>query len=67
MSLHQVVYGLVSAAILALMGWVYTTSQRVTVVETTTALQAQQLHDIHDDVRDLRNNLLGPKDASHAH
>lgn len=60
-SLIKLAWGLVSAAVLSLAGWVYSTSQRVAVVETQVGIQAKQLGDIHDDIRDLRNNLLGPR------
>lgn len=54
-------WGLVSAAILALAGWVYSTGQRVAVVETQSSSIQQQLNEIHTDVRELRNKLLGEK------
>jgi hypothetical protein len=48
---------------MALAGWTYFTNSRVSTLEAQQAAVQQQLHDIHDDVRDLRNSLLGPKGA----
>jgi hypothetical protein len=64
---EKVVMSLLSAAVLGLSGWVYTTGSRVTAIEvqqTATQQNVQEsLQVIRDDVRDLRNALLGPKGA----
>lgn len=73
----SVAWAVITAVALALGGWTYLTSARVAALETTVSAQdkalevfradiQQQLHDLRDDVRDLRNGLLGPKGVPHA-
>lgn len=61
--LVKLAWSIVTASVLALTGWVYSTSQRVATTEAQIAAQEKQLNDIHDDVRDLRTFLMGSPPA----
>ncbi len=51
--------GVVSAAVIGLAGWVYTTANRLTASEVRNAAMAAEIHEIHEDVRELRHLFLG--------
>jgi hypothetical protein len=59
--IDKLVLGLISAGFLALAGWVYSTGNRVTALETMQPGIEKRLDTIGADVKDIRNYLLDPK------
>jgi hypothetical protein len=50
--------GILSAAVIALCGWIYTTGSRVSALETADKSQIEMLAEIHKDVREIRAWLM---------
>ncbi len=55
----NVLLGLVSAAVVGLASWVYATTNRLTASEVRAAAMAAEIHEIHEDVRELRRVFIG--------
>lgn len=60
-AVEKVVFALISTVIMALGGWVYATGNRVTAVETRVDGEQKTISEIHEDVRELRRVLIGPR------
>lgn len=60
-AVQQLAVGLASAALVALAAWVYSIGNRVTAAEANHASIAGEVHEIHEDVRELRRAFLGGK------
>lgn len=60
-NLDKLILGLVSAGFIALAGWIYTTGNRVTALETKIPTIDDKLNTIQTDVRDIRNWLMPEK------
>jgi hypothetical protein len=56
--IDKLLLGLISAAFLALAGWVYTTGNRVTALETRQPTIEERLERIQSDVSQIRDYLL---------
>ena len=65
--LNKLAWSLVTAALLGLCGWVYTTGNRVTALEEREKSISQKLDDIGMDVRQIRNWIIPQYDNSGRH
>lgn len=60
-AVEKVILGALCSVLLGLGGWVYATGNRVTAVETRVDVEHQTISEIHEDVRELRRVLIGPR------
>ena len=56
---EKALVGFLTAAVLGLSGWVYSTGNRVSAVEATQTSIQDSVQVIREDVREIRKALLG--------